>query len=113
MLRKLHRSRVSRNITVAGLCAALMVSMLPSGAWSQARLPGEGAPGANDIPASTVNVSGFGFGHGLGMGQWGAYGYASVYHWDYEKNPGALLRRHDPRDATFSRAPGQGPSGGI
>ena len=85
LLRKLHRSRVSRNITVAGLCAALMVSILPSGAWSQARLPGEGAAGANDVPASTVNVSGFGFGHGLGMGQWGAYGYASVYHWDYQK----------------------------
>ena len=27
------------------------------------------------------------------------------------EDPGALLRRHDPRDATFSRAPGQGPSG--
>ena len=45
----------------------------------------KGAAGANDVPASTVNVSGFGFGHGLGMGQWGAYGYASVYHWDYKK----------------------------
>ena len=85
LLRKLHRSRASRNITVAGLGAALMVSILPSGAWSQARVRGEGAAGANDVPASTVNISGFGFGHGLGMGQWGAYGYASVYHWDYKK----------------------------
>ena len=85
LLRKMHRSRASRNITVAGLGAALIVSILPSGAWSQAGVRGEGAAGANDVPASTVNISGFGFGHGLGMGQWGAYGYASVYHWDYKK----------------------------
>lgn len=32
-----------------------------------------------------VEVNGFGFGHGHGMGQWGAYGYATVYGWDYQQ----------------------------
>ncbi len=37
-------------------------------------------------PASTsLKVSGLGYGHGRGMGQWGAYGYASMYGWGYQE----------------------------
>jgi SpoIID/LytB domain protein len=35
--------------------------------------------------SSTIELTGFGFGHGHGMGQWGAYGYATVYGWDYQQ----------------------------
>ena len=39
-----------------------------------------------DSPSSsTIELTGFGFGHGHGMGQWGAYGYATVYGWDYQQ----------------------------
>ena len=30
-------------------------------------------------------ISGLGYGHGRGMGQWGAYGYASIYGWSYQQ----------------------------
>ena len=35
--------------------------------------------------SSSVEISGFGYGHGRGMGQWGAYGYASMYGWSYQQ----------------------------
>ena len=53
---------------------------------------------ADEPTSSGVQLTGFGFGHGHGMGQWGAYGYATVYGWDYQRNPGALLRWHPARD---------------
>ncbi len=33
----------------------------------------------------TIEISGYGFGHGRGMGQWGAYGYATIYGWSYQQ----------------------------
>lgn len=33
----------------------------------------------------SLTVQGFGFGHGRGMGQWGAFGYATAYHWSYQR----------------------------
>ncbi|MGD0808946.1 MAG: SpoIID/LytB domain-containing protein [Acidimicrobiales bacterium] len=33
----------------------------------------------------SLKISGLGFGHGRGMGQWGAYGYASMYNWSYQQ----------------------------
>jgi SpoIID/LytB domain protein len=37
------------------------------------------------IGPSDIALTGFGFGHGHGMGQWGAYGYATVYGWGYRQ----------------------------
>lgn len=42
-------------------------------------------PEAAAYPTSTVQLSGHGYGHGRGMGQWGAYGYATIYDWSHEK----------------------------
>jgi len=36
-------------------------------------------------PTSFVELSGHGYGHGRGMGQWGAYGYATIYDWLHPK----------------------------
>ncbi|HXW81607.1 MAG TPA: SpoIID/LytB domain-containing protein, partial [Acidimicrobiales bacterium] len=89
MSRKLFRSRPSRKVIVVCLGAVFTVPTWSTAAWSQANPPttstGSVAAGTKDIPALTVDISGFGFGHGQGMGQWGAYGYASVYHWGYQK----------------------------
>ena len=115
MLRKLFMSRTSRNIIAACVATVFTVATWSTGAWAQpntpAASPSSGSPssgspssgspssaspssgspssgstaGTKDLPALTVDISGFGFGHGQGMGQWGAYGYASVYHWDYQK----------------------------
>ena len=43
------------------------------------------AGGGNLSAASAIEVTGFGFGHGHGMGQWGAYGYATLYGWGYQQ----------------------------
>ena len=46
------------------------------------------ATGAPVIPQAygpTVTITGHGFGHGEGMGQWGAYGYATVYKWQWQQ----------------------------
>jgi hypothetical protein len=32
-----------------------------------------------------VTVTGHGFGHGRGMGQWGAFGYATLFGWSYQQ----------------------------
>lgn len=45
------------------------------------------ASGAGPAPAAaaTLEVAGLGFGHGRGMGQWGAFGYATLYGWGYQQ----------------------------
>jgi SpoIID/LytB domain protein len=35
--------------------------------------------------STSLEISGLGYGHGRGMGQWGAYGYASMYGWSYQQ----------------------------
>ncbi len=47
--------------------------------------PNPGDTGGDEPSSSAVQLTGFGFGHGHGMGQWGAYGYATVYGWDYQQ----------------------------
>ncbi len=42
-------------------------------------------PEAAAYPSSTVQLNGHGYGHGRGMGQWGAYGYATIYDWGHGK----------------------------
>jgi SpoIID/LytB domain protein len=37
------------------------------------------------LSSATIEISGYGFGHGRGMGQWGAYGYATIYGWSYQQ----------------------------
>ncbi|HEV2886875.1 MAG TPA: SpoIID/LytB domain-containing protein [Jatrophihabitans sp.] len=41
------------------------------------------APAAASWPNGMVGISGHGFGHGRGMGQYGAFGYATIYGWTY------------------------------
>ncbi|HYA45818.1 MAG TPA: SpoIID/LytB domain-containing protein [Acidimicrobiales bacterium] len=38
-----------------------------------------------DFPSGTVQISGYGYGHGRGLGQWGAYGYSTIYGWSYQQ----------------------------
>src|SRR5690348_4448031 len=40
-------------------------------------------PAAASWPNGQVEISGHGFGHGRGMGQYGAFGYATLYSWSY------------------------------
>ncbi|HST48093.1 SpoIID/LytB domain-containing protein [Jatrophihabitans sp.] len=41
------------------------------------------APAGASWPNGQVEISGHGFGHGRGMGQYGAFGYATLYGWSY------------------------------
>ncbi|HET9060147.1 MAG TPA: SpoIID/LytB domain-containing protein, partial [Acidimicrobiales bacterium] len=50
-----------------------------------ASAPPAGASSASAAVLPSLTVQGFGFGHGRGMGQWGAFGYASEYHWSYQR----------------------------
>jgi SpoIID/LytB domain protein len=50
-----------------------------------AQVPAAKGKGVIGSTSSTIALTGFGFGHGHGMGQWGAYGYASVYGWSYQQ----------------------------
>jgi len=53
-------------------CATLAVVAVPS-------------PAAAAWPDGTVAITGHGYGHGRGMGQYGAYGYATLYGWTYNQ----------------------------
>jgi SpoIID/LytB domain protein len=44
-----------------------------------------GAAVASAAAVTKVTVVGHGYGHGRGMGQYGAYGYATMYHWTYQR----------------------------
>ena len=39
----------------------------------------------NAAADSTIAISGHGYGHGRGLSQWGSYGYATEYGWDYAR----------------------------
>ena len=73
-----HRGRPSGRRTVAAIagaalaCATLAV-VTPSPA------------AAASWPGGNVGITGHGFGHGRGMGQYGAYGYATLYSWTYNQ----------------------------
>ncbi|MBV9822027.1 MAG: SpoIID/LytB domain-containing protein, partial [Actinobacteria bacterium] len=41
------------------------------------------APAAASWPNGQVQITGHGYGHGRGMGQYGAFGYATLYSWSY------------------------------
>jgi SpoIID/LytB domain protein len=41
------------------------------------------APAAASWPGGNVGITGHGYGHGRGMGQYGAFGYATIYGWTY------------------------------
>jgi SpoIID/LytB domain protein len=43
------------------------------------------APPAAAYPEASITFVGHGYGHGRGMGQYGAYGYAHDYGWDYQQ----------------------------
>lgn len=60
---------VSAGVGTALACAALAVL--------------DPAPAAASWPNGQVGISGHGFGHGRGMGQYGAFGYATLYSWSY------------------------------
>ena len=44
-----------------------------------------GAPPSRRPTGRRSPITGHGFGHGEGMGQWGAYGYATVYEWPWQQ----------------------------
>ncbi len=67
-------------VTTAGL-AQTVATAGPLGA----QVPAAKGKGVIGPTSSTIALTGFGFGHGHGMGQWGAYGYASVYGWGYQQ----------------------------
>jgi SpoIID/LytB domain protein len=45
------------------------------------------AAGTAPVPATraALEIAGLGFGHGRGMGQWGAFGYSTLYGWGYKQ----------------------------
>ncbi|MGC8626426.1 MAG: SpoIID/LytB domain-containing protein [Acidimicrobiales bacterium] len=61
--------------------AALAGALVPSAPY----WPSTAKAGAQGLGPAGFELSGYGFGHGRGMGQWGAYGYASVYGWSYQE----------------------------
>ncbi len=63
------------------LCLRTVATAGPLGA----QVPAAKGKGVIGPTSSTIALTGFGFGHGHGMGQWGAYGYASVYGWGYQQ----------------------------
>ena len=61
--------------------AALVVGLLAAGAGAVALVSGP----ASASLGSSVTITGHGYGHGRGMGQYGAYGYATIYGWNYSQ----------------------------
>lgn len=68
---------------------ALVAPATPAGATtaSAEAVPGvaAGAPPVVQAYGPDVTITGHGFGHGEGMGQWGAYGYATTYKWQWQQ----------------------------
>lgn len=62
-----YRKSLAVLASVGLLGGALVATAAPAQAWN----------------SSTVTITGHGYGHGRGMGQWGAYGYATDYGWNY------------------------------
>jgi SpoIID/LytB domain protein len=70
-MRELRRALLAIGLAIAGLA-------LPAGRASAVAM----VPRAY---GATITVFGHGFGHGRGMGQYGAYGYATQFGWDYHQ----------------------------
>lgn len=70
-----HPGQRTRRGVPAVLCAAMAVT---AGFFAGGAEP----PAAAD---STIAISGHGYGHGRGLAQWGSYGYATEYDWDYAR----------------------------
>ena len=68
------RGSLATVLVVTGALSSVLVVCSP---LTPALAAGSSAP--------SVKISGFGYGHGRGMGQWGAYGYASMYGWSYQQ----------------------------
>jgi SpoIID/LytB domain protein len=73
-----RRSAYSSLSTVVLIAGALTSVLVVSSPLTSA------LAAAGPSPAS-LKISGLGYGHGRGMGQWGAYGYASMYGWGYQQ----------------------------
>lgn len=76
----------------AAAAVALLALAVPAqmGGSRRAAMPSAGtqrdAAAANQVTKpkpKTVSIAGYGYGHGIGMGQYGAFGYASLYHDTY------------------------------
>ncbi len=68
--------------------AYLATGLVIAGALSSVLVvcsPFTSALAAAGVSSPSVEISGLGYGHGRGMGQWGAYGYASMYGWSYQQ----------------------------
>ena len=67
---------------------SLATELVVAGALSGVLVVGSPFPSALAATGSSspsIEISGLGYGHGRGMGQWGAYGYASMYGWGYQQ----------------------------
>ncbi len=73
--RSAHRM-AARGGAILTLVAAALLSLIAAPAANAAI---QAAPTAAAV--STVTLTGHGNGHGRGLGQYGAYGYATMYHW--------------------------------
>jgi SpoIID/LytB domain protein len=62
-------------LVIAGALSSVLVVCTPFAS----------ALAAAGLSSPSVEISGLGYGHGRGMGQWGAYGYASMYGWSYQQ----------------------------
>ena len=64
---------------------ALVAGGLAAGATGIAVTTAAVATTASAYPLTSIAVSGHGYGHGRGMGQYGAFGYATGFHWTYQQ----------------------------
>lgn len=65
------RSGVTRAAIAVGVLASVLLS--PGGA------------GTAEAAAGDVSLTGHGYGHGRGLSQYGSFGYATTYGWDYQR----------------------------
>src|SRR6478735_3993712 len=67
-----------------GLLRALVAVLVAASIAVPTAAPASAAV-ASVAAVTKVTVVGHGYGHGRGMGQYGAYGYATTYHWTYQQ----------------------------
>lgn len=79
-MRPVHLCRPRPGALLVGVViAALALTSFPSSGRA-ARV----SPSVTSFPHHLVHLEGHGFGPGVGMGQWGAFGYAAIYHKKYQ-----------------------------
>jgi len=69
---------------VVGLVTAVVCSTGAGTAGASFIAPGHLAQ-SSPFPSSDVTFEGHGYGPGYGMGQWGAFGFATEWHWTYHQ----------------------------